>query len=132
MNALLSLLAVLVLVGGGVVLLRYWSLQKVRALQGQRLPDSWHRRLPDRVLLFLTTPQCSVCRAQRPMVQELRKHIPVREVNLQRAPDLVQHLQIFGTPTYLWVERGTIRYSWVGAQSMQRFRFLWEQEGART
>ncbi len=131
MNAFLSLIAVLILLGGGILLMRFWTHKKIRSLQGQRLPSPWDRRLPHRVLLFLTTPGCTICQSQRPMVQKLRQHIPVREINLQRAPDLLQSLNIFGTPTYLWVEGGMIRYSWVGAQSVDRFRFLWEQEASR-
>lgn len=124
MKGLLLLFAI----GAGVLLLvlglRLWTHQKARKMEGRRLPSPWSDRLPSPVLLFLTTPWCSVCKAQRPLVEALSRRLPVREIDLSTSPNLAQALGIFATPTYLWVEEGQVRRVWIGAQSLQTFQDL--------
>ena len=120
-----ALLTVILLgVGGFVLGMKLWVQRRVRRLEGRRLPPEWARQLPPRVLLFLTAPWCSVCKAQRPLVRALEEKLPVLEIDLSAQPDLAQALGIFATPTYLWVEGGRIHRVWVGAQSPGAFEGL--------
>ncbi len=117
MESVLALVGFLSVVAVGVVAVDRLKRARARTLLGKSLPPSLARQLPPRAMLFLYTPNCSVCKAQRPVVQTLREHIPVVEVDLSRRAALARNLGIFATPTYLYVERGKIRGAWVGAQN---------------
>lgn len=132
MSSFLALVLFLAVVGGGILLIQRFKHVRARGMVGKTLPPTLVRDLPPRALLFLYSPTCSVCKAQRPMLQRLREHLPVVEVDLSRRQALARTLGVFATPTYLYVERGRIRQAWVGAQSVSTFLKALELEASRS
>lgn len=121
MSSVMALVLFLAVVGGALLLIQRFKHVRARGMVGKTLPPSLVRQIPPRALLFLYSPTCSVCKAQRPMLQNLRAYLPVVEVDLSRRQGLARGLGVFATPTYLYVERGRIQQAWVGAQSVNTF-----------
>lgn len=119
MQSVVAFLGFLTVVAVGVWGIHYFKRARAKVMEGKTLPSTLARQIPHRVFLFLYAPTCSVCKAQRPVVQALREHIPVVEVDLSRRAGLARQLGVFATPTYLYVERGKILRAWVGAQNIR-------------
>ena len=131
MSGVLAMVLFLAVVAAGVMAIQHFKHVRARGMVGKSLPPAFARRLPPRALLFLYSPTCAVCKAQRPVLQRVRERIPVVEVDITRRARLARDLGVFATPTYLYVERGRIRHAWVGAQSEKTFlRVVEEREAA--
>ncbi len=130
MSSVLAMVLFLAVVAAGVVFIQRFKHVRARAMEGKSLPPAFARRLPPRALLFLYSPTCAVCTAQRPLLRRIREHIPVVEVDITRRARLARELGVFATPTYLYVERGRIRHAWVGAQSEKAFLQVVKQREA--
>ncbi|TWT67072.1 trypsin-like peptidase domain-containing protein [Allorhodopirellula solitaria] len=72
----------------------------------------------DSILLEFSSSNCPPCRAMQPIVSELiARGVPVRQVDVQAEPQLVQRYQIRSTPTYVVVQDGREVTRLVGAQT---------------
>jgi len=131
MSGVLAMALFLAMVAVGVLAIQHFKQARARGMMGRSLPPAFARKLPPRALLFLYSPTCGVCKAQRPVLQQVREHVPVVEVDITRHLQLARDLGVFATPTYLYVEGGRIRHAWVGAQSEKAFlRVVGEVETA--
>lgn len=120
-----SLMLLFILVGVVFVVivgLRVLAQYKISQMSGVSVPSQWVRRWPDPVLVFITAPGCRACETERPKVSKIQAWVPVREVSVADAPDLIQALNLIATPTWIWVENGAVRRAWVGRLPLTRLR----------
>ncbi len=115
--------ALLIAVAGVFVALQVLTRQRLRQIQGREIPESWRRGWPDPVLLFITSPGCRACEAERQKLPEIKKVMPIREVSVPEYPALVQHLQVFATPTWVLLENGVVKQAWVGRFPLRILRY---------
>jgi thioredoxin 1 len=99
-------------------------------MRGEPAPDlagvasAAQRALP-RLLIYLWSPSCGMCRNMTPVIERLARERPeVIAVNVRTAADLARRLGVMATPALVLVRDGRVARVLLGARSELQVRAL--------
>ncbi|NOY76530.1 MAG: thioredoxin family protein [Calditrichaeota bacterium] len=111
---------------------------KARRNKGRKIeevPGQIGRRINqgEDVLLYFYSPSCRACKAQTPIFNRIKKQFRnAFEVDVSKDGAMARKFNVMGTPSIVWIEKGTIKEFWVGLrQEEQLLKLVQKTEGSR-
>jgi len=74
-----------------------------------------------RILLYFMAPQCGMCRATTPVIDEVaRQRADVIRIDASVSPDIAREFRIMGTPAFVLLKDGVVEQVKLGAISRSK------------
>jgi thioredoxin 1 len=82
------------------------------------------------VIVDFWAPWCAPCRMTKPILEDLAREykgkVDLWPINADESPELLQSFKVYGIPTVLLFNNGTQTGRYMGAQSRENYRAMYE------